>query len=265
MEDALSLLDPDERSRGGLQRQTELTGATPAEPATLLESTWRDFVFAEVWARPGLDRRARFYIAMSGAACANAPDEVVDGYVRGAMTLGDATQEELREAALHIAVYNGWTVGGVLDRAVTRVSRELGQPMASYTKVRSAPWDPDERLVQGAANFRAITTTDAPPRIPGYFQNGILNFVFGEMWTRPGLDQKARRWVTLVGVGHSSTDIPIRSHVYSAMASGDASFDEMKEFVLQYAVHAGWPRGSVMQAAVFDMAAKLEKGLPFSP
>ena len=31
----------------------------------------------------------------------------------------------------------------------------------------------------------------------------INNFVFGEMWGREGLDQRSRRWLTLVGVAES--------------------------------------------------------------
>ena len=80
---------------------------------------------------------------------------------------------------------------------------------------------------------------------------------------RPGLDQRARRWLTLVGVGNSSSSTPIRSHVWSAMASGNASREEMFEFVLQYAIHAGWPRASVMQSAVMEQAPRVEKRLPF--
>jgi 4-carboxymuconolactone decarboxylase len=47
------------------------------------------------------------------------------------------------------------------------------------------------------------------------------------------------------------------------MASGNATRDEMFEFVLQFAIHAGWPRASVMQSAVMEQADRVEKGLPF--
>jgi len=104
-----------------------------------------------------------------------------------------------------------------------------------------------------------------PPPHTAYFEAGILNFVFGEMWNRPGLDQRSRRWLTLVGVGFSSTSTPIRSHVWSAMASGNATEDEMYEFVLQYAVHAGWPRASVMQGAVIEQGKRVAQGLKFEP
>jgi len=83
------------------------------------------------------------------------------------------------------------------------------------------------------------------------------------MWMRPALDQRARRWITLVGVADSSASTPIRTHTYAAMASGNASISEMQEFVLQYAIHGGWPKASVMQAAVIEMGKLVAKGLPY--
>lgn len=255
--------DPAQRTRTGAQRQAELLGARAREPRTLLEAAWRDFVFAEVWTRPGLDRRSRFLISMAGAACEGGRPEVLDGYVRGALTLEELTLTELREAALQLAIYAGWSFGTALDAAITRVAGELELAEPPFEPIRAAPWDPEQRLTEGAANFKQVMVLRAPPPNVAYFEAGILNFVFGEMWMRPGLDQRARRWITLVGVASSSSMIPIRSHTYAAMASGNASVQEMHEFVLQYAIHGGWPRASVMQSVVFEMSERIAKGLPF--
>src|SRR3546814_10431121 len=64
---------------------------------------------------------------------------------------------------------------------------------------------------------------------------------------------------TLIGVSESSSEIPIRSHVHSAMASGNDTRDEMNEFVLQYAIHGGWPRASVLQSAEIGSASCRER------
>jgi 4-carboxymuconolactone decarboxylase len=160
-------------------------------------------------------------------------------------------------------VYAGWSSGTAIDAAVTRVATELGLPEADYAPIRATPWDPQQRIAEGAANFAAVMTFPSPPPVTPYFEGGILNFVFGEMWMRPGLDQRARRWVTMVGVANSSSTIPIRTHTYAAMASGNATVQEMQEFVLQYALHAGWPRASVMQGVVIEMGGRITKGLPY--
>jgi 4-carboxymuconolactone decarboxylase len=77
-----------------------------------------------------------------------------------------------------------------------------------------------------------------------------LNFVFGDLWKRPGLSRRDRRWITLACVGLDDTVTPIRSHVYSALKTGDIRFDEMREMVLQFAAYSGWPKASFMQQVV---------------
>lgn len=259
----MSLLDPVERTQRGVDQQTRLTGAPAPEPETLLQASWRDFIYAEVWIRPGLDLRARFWISMAAAASSPGPAGILDNYVRGALTTGSATLAELREGALHLAVYAGWSRGGAWDAAITRVADGLGLAPAEFAPIRAAPWDPAVRLVEGAANFKSVMTFGGPPPKVAYFDTGINNFVFGEMWMRPGLDERSRRWITMVGVSDSSSDVPIRSHTYAAMASGNATLDEMHEFVLQYAIHGGWPRASVVQSAVFEQGKRVAEGLPF--
>ena len=150
-----------------------------------------------------------------------------------------------------------------LDAAVTRVANELGLPPAEYPPIRAEPWDPRQRLAEGSANFKAVMVMPAPPPVTPYFEGGILNFVFGEMWMRPGLDQRARRWITLVCVADSGATTPIRSHTHAAMASGNATLPEMQEFVLHYGIHGSWPKASVMQGVVIEMGQRVAKGLPY--
>jgi 4-carboxymuconolactone decarboxylase len=259
----VSFLDPAERARVGKQQQEQLLGAPAPEPRTLFESSWRDYVFAEVWTRPGLDRRSRYLISIASAVCEGGRPDVVDGYIRGALKLGDITLLELREAALQLAVYGGWSRGVAFDTAVTRVAEDLGLPNADYPPIRGQSWDPERRISEGSANFKSVMVLPAPPPFTPYFEAGIINFVFGEMWMRPGLDQRARRWITLVGVADSAASTPIRTHTFAAMASGNASAGEMQEFVLQYAIHGSWPKASPIQAAVLEMADRVTKGLAY--
>jgi 4-carboxymuconolactone decarboxylase len=83
-----------------------------------------------------------------------------------------------------------------------------------------------------------------------YYHDGILHYVFGDMWRRPGLSRRDRRWITLACVGLDDTLVPIQSHVYSAMRTGDITHDEMREMVLQFAAYCGWPKASIVQATV---------------
>ena len=260
----MTMLDNSERSERGAQLQATITASEPVEPATPVEESFRDFIFAEVWARPDLDRRARYLVSLAGAVLAGADGNYLASYVRGALNEGVLTQGELREAALHLAVYGGWTRGQLLDRAVTQVADELGLPAAKCAPIRGAPWNPEERTKQGMAEFAAVMTFSGGPSISPFLE-AINNFVFGEMWLRyDGLDQRSRRWLTLVGVCESAAETPIKTHIHAAMASGNCTPDEMQEFVLQYGVHAGWPKASVVQGVVFEMSKKVAAGLPWN-
>ena len=71
-------------------------------------------------------------------------------------------------------------------------------------------------MVIGEESFRTINCL--PFALPGqpYSGAGILNFVFGEMWLRPGLGLKERRLVTVACVAFQDAPLPILSHVYAA-------------------------------------------------
>ena len=258
----MTMLDPEERSNRGHETQARLTGAEPAAPATLLEESWRDFIYAEIWTRPGLELRARFLISLASCASNNGPKDALDGYVRGALATDELTLAELREAALHLAVYAGWDKGGELDAAITRVAKSQALEPAVTDPIRAEPWDPQARMEKGFSEFNRVMTFDGPPVGNGfpYLQDGILNFVFGEMWCREGLDERSRRWITLVAVANSRCSVPIQSHFWAAMQSGNCTPAELHEFVLQYAVHAGWPKASEVQGTVFEQAANFEAG-----
>lgn len=259
----MSALDPKVRTQLGEKLQSELLGKNSAEPSTLLEVSWRDYVFAEVWSRPGLDRRSRFLIAIASATCSGGLDETLDGYICGALKLGELTLVELREAALHLAVYAGWPRGNVLDKAITRVANALGFAPIEIPPLQSESWDKQRRLDIGKENFTEVMVFQPPPPVTPYFEAGIINFVFAEMWMRPGLDQRGRRWVTLACVADSASSTPIRTHTYAAMKSGNASLPEMQEFVLQFAIDAGWPKASVMQSVVIEMGKRVAENLPY--
>ena len=258
----MTLLDPQQRTARGVALQGEILDLQAPEAATLYDQSWRDFVFAEVWSRDALDRRSRYLIALASAANTG-HRAMATAYARGALKNGDLTLAELREAATHAAIYCGWSAGALFDEAVSTAADALGLPPADVPPIRAEPWQHVARMADGMAAFIDVMTFGGPPAKTAYFEAGINGYVFGEIWNRPGLDQRARRWITLVGVCDSAAYTPIHTHIYAAMKSGNTTQSEMFEFVLQYAIHAGWPKASVAQGAVIEQGAQVAKGLAF--
>jgi 4-carboxymuconolactone decarboxylase len=260
----VSEFDPQERAARGVRAAAELKMFLPDKPRTPVEAAWRDFVYADIWTRPGLDRRSRFIISLCGMAVAPGPENLLDALVGAALDSGELTLAELRETALHLTGYGGFPQGTRLDCAISRVAKEKGLTEPEVEPIRARPWTMQARRTENAASFHKVMTSPGPPQETAFIEAGVMNYCFGELWTRPGLDQRSRRLITIVGAADSQAPAAVRSHTFSAMASGDFTREEMLEIVEHYAVHGGHTRGSTMQALVLEMADKIEKGEAFA-
>jgi len=255
--------DPEIRAGNGNRIAGEIGLPLPAISATPVQAALRDFVCSEVWSRPGLDRRARFIISIVGSADAHGPDWILEGYIRGALEHGELSLTELREIALHMTGYTGISQAVRLDEAVTRVAEAMHLPPVAIRPLRSGPGTAQQRIEQGIVRFEKVMATKGHPTETPFIEAGIHTYIFGELWTRNELDQRSRRWVTLTAAADTQAPRAVRSHAYSALASGDVTADELFEFVLHYALHGGHTRASTMEALAHEMAAVVEQGLPF--
>lgn len=70
----------------------------------------------------------------------------------------------------------------------------------------------------------------------------LVDFVFGEVHTRPGLDVRERELIIVaVLTTLGSADPQVRAHV-RALRAIDVPFAEIEEAILQTAPYAGFPR-----------------------
>jgi 4-carboxymuconolactone decarboxylase len=99
-------------------------------------------------------------------------------------------------------------------------------------------------------------TTD-PPEALTPLERAELDFVFGQVWARPGLGRRQRRLVTLACVAAADTQQAIQRHVYAALKTGDLAIEEMLEVVLQFAVYCGWPKASNLEGHVRQQWSRL--------
>ncbi|HEY6249667.1 MAG TPA: 3-oxoadipate enol-lactonase [Candidatus Angelobacter sp.] len=72
------------------------------------------------------------------------------------------------------------------------------------------------------------------------FQSLITRYVWGTIWTRPGLDRRTRRLLTLATMSAMGRWEEFRLHVRSGLLRGLEPCD-LKEMLLQVAVYAGAP------------------------
>ena len=97
---------------------------------------------------------------------------------------------------------------------------------------------------------------------PGDFFAVTADHLFGEIWTRPGLDIAQRRLLLigmLAGAGrHDILDIQLDS----AYRRGELDADALREIVIFLAHYAGWPVAATLNTQVEKLIAKHRKDNP---
>jgi 4-carboxymuconolactone decarboxylase len=95
------------------------------------------------------------------------------------------------------------------------------------------------RKVLGDAHVDRASANTTP--LTAEFQDLITRYAWGEIWTRPGLDQRTRRVLvlgTLIALGRFEE---FRMHSAAALREGGFTQADLKEIVLQQAVYCGVP------------------------
>jgi 4-carboxymuconolactone decarboxylase len=94
------------------------------------------------------------------------------------------------------------------------------------------------RRVLGDAHVdRALASRD---ELTSEFQDLLTRYAWGEIWTRPGLDERTRRLLVLAMLVALGRDAELKMHLNAAFDSG-MSADDVKEVFLQAAVYCGLP------------------------
>jgi 4-carboxymuconolactone decarboxylase len=95
------------------------------------------------------------------------------------------------------------------------------------------------RRVLGSDHVDRSTAQMTP--LTAEFQDLITRYAWGEIWTRPGLDERSRRILvigTLIALGRFDE---FRMHAQAAMNEGGFTENDLKEIVLQQAIYCGVP------------------------
>ena len=94
------------------------------------------------------------------------------------------------------------------------------------------------RVVLGDAHVdRAIERTTS---FTEGFQELITRYAWGEVWSRPGLDRRARSMITLTALVATGREHELEMHVRAALRNG-LTPDEIGEVLLHCAVYCGVP------------------------
>lgn len=108
----------------------------------------------------------------------------------------------------------------------------------------------ERRRILGEAHVNRVAAQPTP--LTAEFDDFITRYVWSEIWTRAGLDERTRRVLvigTLLALGRWEE---FALHVKAAVTEGGFSADDIKEIVLQQAVYCGVPAAHHALAVVTE-------------
>jgi 4-carboxymuconolactone decarboxylase len=113
--------------------------------------------------------------------------------------------------------------------------------------------------IDGEAGEKVLESLeDIAPDLGRY----VIEFAFGDVYSRPGLDVKSREIATvaaLTALGNASPQLKV--HIHAALNVG-CTREEIVEIIIQMAVYAGFPAAlNGMAAAKEVFKERDEKGL----
>lgn len=205
-----------------------------------------DFAYGDVYARPGLTIRQRQLVTIGAlTALGNARPQLIF-HVRGALSVG-CSPREIIEAIIHVIPFAGFPAGLNATFAAKEAFVAAGiDSNSTLTHVKDADVVGDRYAagmaalakIDGEAGERVIRSlADIAPDL-GRF---IIEFTFGDIYTRTGLDLHSRQIVTvaaLAALGTAGPQLQVHTH---AMLNVGGTEQELVEIAIQTAVYAGFP------------------------
>ncbi|SEB17053.1 carboxymuconolactone decarboxylase family protein [Paraburkholderia sartisoli] len=213
------------------------------------------FAYGQVYSRPGLDLRQRQLVTVAALASMGGAEPQLKFHIAGALNAG-GSPEEVVELMMHLAVYAGFpaALNGVF--AAKAVFGEKGI-VAGTTRVapRTSRYDDglaSLREIDGAAGEHVIDSLrDIAPDL-GRF---VIEFGFGDIYTRPGLDLLSRELASVAVLAATGSATPqLKVHMHGLLNVGGTR-EQLVEVITQIAVYAGFPRAINAALAAKDVLA----------
>lgn len=178
----------------------------------------------------------------------------IAGLVPGARTgqLDTAHLPSLEAPAAFAAAVRGFLAEVLSGRATLEAKETLFEAgLVTRRKVLGDAWV-DRSLAKRTA-FNAD------------YQAMITRYAWNEIWSRPGLDHKTRRFLVLAICASLARWEEFRLHVKAGLEQGGFTQDELKEVLMQTAIYAGVPAANTAFTEAAEVIAELDGSAAVAP
>jgi alkylhydroperoxidase/carboxymuconolactone decarboxylase family protein YurZ len=242
----------DERFQKGIETRTRMGGGTPSagsvpvsrELAPDLHRILGEALFGSIWHRPALTFVHKEMSTLSVLTALQRENQLRQ-HTGNALNQG-LTPEQIIEIFIHLAFYVGvpaaFNAMGIA-RAVFDQRRITCTPQLVYNPAD----DPETLHQQGVAKRHELMGDQPPGSLAGPMTNAerelnrlTSEYLWGAVWTRPGLDLKSRSLCTLSALTALGQERQLRSHVRGALRIGYGQ-EEIVEIFVHTVFYAGLP------------------------
>ncbi len=218
-----------------------------------LEDLFSEAVYGAVWRRPGLGLPDRMLCALAAlGALARLPQ--LRAHVMAALDLGLAP-EAITETFIQCGIYAGFPTSENAIGVAAGVFAERGIELPEEA-ARNDPLDElTERgralleILHGSRGYEGYAAPDN--KVTGALYPVAIQYGYGEIWDRPGLDRRQRALVAVAAFTALRLDGQVRKFGQSALNVG-LSREEVVEAVIQTAPYGGFAPALNALAALSD-------------
>lgn len=226
------------------------------------------FVYGQIYTRPQLTLKERQLVTVAALAAMGHARPQLKFHIAGALNAG-CSSHEMVELMLHLVVYAGFPAGlnGVFAAQEVFTERGLRHvpapgPAPDDSQRYAAGWEALRRI-DGHAGEQVIASLAGLAPDLGRF---IIEFGFGDIYTRPGLDLVQRELATVALLAALGTAAPqLKVHVHGLLNVGGTR-DQVVETLIHIAAYAGFPAAInavlVAQEVFAERAASAAGGPP---
>jgi len=205
-----------------------------------------EFGYGDIYARPGMSPRQRQIATIAALAALGNARPQLKFHILGALNVG-CSPAEVVETLLHMVIYAGIPAALNALFAAKEVFAERQLQPSDYVVQTSAATDATQRYREGWAALEEIdgevgvrvveSLKDIAPDL-GRF---VIEFAFGDIYRRPGLDLLSREVATvaaLTALGTATAQLKVHCH---GLLNVGGSRELLVETILHIAVYAGFP------------------------
>ncbi|MDF3833249.1 carboxymuconolactone decarboxylase family protein [Cupriavidus basilensis] len=222
-----------------------------------------EFAYGEVYPRRHLDLRQRQLATAGALAALGHARPQLKFHLGGALNVG-CTPEELVELAIHMTVYAGFPAAINTAMVLKELFEERG--IALVCDAGMTPRNPDQtryeqgweglKDIDGNAGERVISALqDISPDLGRY----IIEFAFGDVYSRSSMDLPSRELVTVAALTALGTAFAqLKVHMHGFLNVGGTK-DQLIEIITHTAVYAGFPAAINGALAAKEVMAEREQ------